>query len=242
MVHGVAGLLILVITIGMISAVFSQVGFQLDNTHTIFGWIILIIGIFTAVGGIFANRIKLTTQWNTAFVMRVRTIHRSFAYLVLLASLATLTLGIVLFTTYHKEYNQYEILAWINLGFIAMAAILLEFFHRRNKYGKEDPFITKSKPLMTPVEFEKKIKEGKKLHILDNMVLDLSEYMDQHPGGKFLLEHTIGSDISKFFYGGHGLDGNTSKPGEYHPVNTHSNLARKIVNRHIVGIISENAD
>lgn len=44
--------------------------------------------------------------------------------------------------------------------------------------------------------------------ILDEIVIDMSEYMDNHPGGKFLLEHNKGRDISKFFYGGYALDGN----------------------------------
>lgn len=49
-------------------------------------------------------------------------------------------------------------------------------------------------------------------------------YMDNHPGGKFLLEHNIGRDISKFFYGGYGLDGNLIQNGTLK--NTHSNMAR----------------
>lgn len=44
--------------------------------------------------------------------------------------------------------------------------------------------------------------------ILDELVLDLTEYMDNHPGGKFLMEHNKGRDVSKFFYGGYALDGN----------------------------------
>jgi cytochrome b involved in lipid metabolism len=32
--------------------------------------------------------------------------------------------------------------------------------------------------------------------------------MENHPGGKFVIEHNIGRDVSKFFYGGYSLDGN----------------------------------
>ena len=49
--------------------------------------------------------------------------------------------------------------------------------------------------------------------ILDDLVLDIENYMDNHPGGRFLLEHNIGRDISKFFYGGYALDGNLIKGG-----------------------------
>ena len=77
---------------------------------------------------------------------------------------------------------------------------------------------------MTVDQFNKRVK-GKKesLVILDDMVLDVNDYMEEHPGGSFLLEHTIGGDISKFFYGGYSLDGNLSSDSVNH---FHSNVAR----------------
>ncbi len=44
---------------------------------------------------------------------------------------------------------------------------------------------------------------------MDDLVLDVKEYMENHPGGQFLISHTVGTDISKFFYGGYALDENT---------------------------------
>ena len=73
------------------------------------------------------------------------------------------------------------------------------------------------------------MKDGEKLVILDNMVLDISKFMEEHPGGRFSLEHNVGEDISKFFYGGYSLE-NQNKVTEH----THSNDARKIVNTLIV--------
>lgn len=64
------------------------------------------------------------------------------------------------------------------------------------------------------------------LVILDDLVLDVSEYMSNHPGGKFLLEHNIGRDISKFFYGGYSQDGNLIANGAASMVYRHSNLSR----------------
>ena len=63
--------------------------------------------------------------------------------------------------------------------------------------------------------------------ILDDLVLDVTEFMDNHPGGKFLLEHNKGRDISKFFYGGYAMDGNLVANGAIS--HTHSNVARAIV-------------
>ena len=46
------------------------------------------------------------------------------------------------------------------------------------------------------------------------MVIDLSQYLDDHPGGKFSLEHSIGKDISKYFHGGYSLE-NQNKVNEH---------------------------
>jgi cytochrome b involved in lipid metabolism len=54
----------------------------------------------------------------------------------------------------------------------------------------------------------------------------VKEYMDNHPGGRHTLEHNIGRDISKFFYGGYGLDGNAVRGGTKR--HTHSNIARAV--------------
>ena len=66
------------------------------------------------------------------------------------------------------------------------------------------------------------------------MVLDVSRFMDEHPGGKFSLEHNIGRDISKFFYGAYQLENGPTKFGGYNLAYTHSNDARSAVNTLIV--------
>jgi cytochrome b involved in lipid metabolism len=60
---------------------------------------------------------------------------------------------------------------------------------------------------ITLEEFNTRVFEkGEELVLLDDMVLDISKYMFNHPGGKFLLAHCIGRDIGKFFYGGYILE------------------------------------
>lgn len=62
-------------------------------------------------------------------------------------------------------------------------------------------------------------------------MLDVGGFKSEHPGGQFLLEHHLGMDISKFFYGGYSLE-SAMKPW------THTNVARKIVNGLIVASLS----
>jgi cytochrome b involved in lipid metabolism len=68
------------------------------------------------------------------------------------------------------------------------------------------------------------------------MVLDISWFKDEHPGGKFSIEMNKGRDVSKYFYGGYSLE-NIDKVQEH----THSNDARAIVNQLVVGRLVQKA-
>lgn len=72
--------------------------------------------------------------------------------------------------------------------------------------------------------------------MLDDLVLNVSKYKGEHPGGKFAFEQNIGRDISKFFYGGYSLENCSGlRP------HTHSNIARSIVNQIVIGRLEDKA-
>lgn len=86
-------------------------------------------------------------------------------------------------------------------------------------------------------EFHSRVVSGENLWVFDNLVLDLTNYWNQHPGGAFLMKQTVGRDISKFFYGAYSLTGNVNvRPGQRNHAHAHSNIARKVMYRHIVGV------
>jgi cytochrome b involved in lipid metabolism len=61
--------------------------------------------------------------------------------------------------------------------------------------------------IITEDEFYAISRRGKRhLVLLDELVLDATDYAPFHPGGKFLIEKTRGTDISKYFYGGYNLE------------------------------------
>lgn len=66
---------------------------------------------------------------------------------------------------------------------------------------------------------------------MEDMVLDIEKYANLHPGGTFLIEHNIGKDISKYFYGGYSLE-----PSKIPHGHTHSQNARQIVNDLAIGV------
>ena len=83
-------------------------------------------------------------------------------------------------------------------------------------------------------EFDQRIANGEYLVIFDEYVLDVTDFMWQHPGGTFSLRYNIGRDISKFWHGGYSLE--NLKPCEHH---AHSPAAKRIVNDLIIGYLIE---
>ena len=110
---------------------------------------------------------------------------------------------------------------------------MLGFFELRHRrmLMQEDPF-RKIEQSLTIEEFEEAVKNGKKYVVLDELVLDVEPFLTYHPGGRFVLHHNIGQDVSKFFHGGYSLEGNSGpRPAFGYK---HSNQARKVVNKLIV--------
>ena len=103
--------------------------------------------------------------------------------------------------------------------------------HSEIEYEPADPKVLLK--VMTSEEFDYKVKNGAKLVILDGYVLDIASFINDHPGGRFSLNHNIGRDVSKFFHGGYSLE-NISTPMPHH---THSVNAKRVVNNLIIGLI-----
>jgi len=78
---------------------------------------------------------------------------------------------------------------------------------------------------MTYEQFGAQVREGVALVILDGYVLEVGKFLDEHPGGRFSLEHNIGRDVSKFFHGGYALENSGGMSAH-----THSSDARRAVN------------
>ena len=93
----------------------------------------------------------------------------------------------------------------------------------------EIPFSGDDAPLISVEEFHARVKQGEKLVILDEFVLDVSLYADEHPGGTFSITANIGRDVSKYFHGGYSLE-----TLDLLPHYTHGTNSRQIVNKLIV--------
>jgi len=145
---------------------------------------------------------------------------------------------------YQYNDSQWGPLSILHLAFFTLAFVALEIIHRK-RLARERPFTAPIQvtdnlgnlDTITHEEFKRRIGSGKELVVLDDLVLDVTTYLNDHPGGRFSIENNIGRDVSKFFYGGYTQE-NESKMWPY----THSSIARGVVERLIIGRLIDEAD
>jgi len=127
-------------------------------------------------------------------------------------------------------------LMWGAIGLFTLPLIILEIRHQcflRQYVDYIRPATT-----MTEEEFYAITRKGRRhLLLLDDLVLDATDYAPYHPGGKFIIERTRGTDISKFFYGGYNLE-----PSNNGTNYNHTNYARLACNGLIVGKLVRSVD
>jgi len=82
------------------------------------------------------------------------------------------------------------------------------------------------------------VRGGKQLCVLDDLVLNVGRYASRHPGGKFLIDATVGRDVSKYFYGGYKME--NSKSNRDAPYR-HSMMARKCIPGLVYARLNEKA-
>ena len=209
------GIFVFIATLTAAMLVLWLYGWALGTSkHVYMGLTMTIVGLLLCIGGVVTSiiKFKMPMDWNTRKKIMLSRGHGYFAYVVMLYGQFVLSSGIINFFYFEEKYSLAKGL--VAFDFILFIGLLLggELWYQY-MMRTEIPF-TKVDKVMSPQEFEKRIEQGEKLVILDDMVLDVSKFYTLHPGGTFVLTHNNGRDISKFFYGGYSLDGNigASKP------------------------------
>lgn len=86
---------------------------------------------------------------------------------------------------------------------------------------------------MTVQEYNQRIKNRDKLLVLDDLVLDVTNYIFDHPGGPMLIDSNVGRDISKFFYGGYQMENYNGSDGTH----AHSSTAVSLLNSLAIAVL-----
>jgi hypothetical protein len=185
MIHLLSGLLITAATAYFCFTLFIGTGFKISGTHTVLGFGMLCTIGFVSIGGLVLTYVKKNTTWNTRLVLNIRLGHKLFGFLIWFAGIVTLSLGLGSYAEMYQTKTDYLVL--LNGGGMVAIFLICELIYRNLRKG-EDPWVTKSlTTTMTEHEFESAVKRGEQLWILDDLVLNLTPFMPNHPGGAFVL-------------------------------------------------------
>ena len=230
-VHAVLGFFAaaLVITSGFIAL--KTGGWIINSTsslHSKLGFAMFILGLLLMLGGIIASiiRQKVNMPWKTNKALFVGKVHKWFGRFIILFSQFVVMTGVYNFYDFHDKKTMGYALAGVSSGIFFLFLIIGEIIYQCQLY-KMVPFAEPAGS-MGPQELQQALVNGRKLVILDDLVIDVGKFIDEHPGGRFVLMHNIGRDISKFFHGGYSLEDNLG--GQPARGYTHSSLARIVVN------------
>ena len=131
--------------------------------------------------------------------------------------------------SYTFNRNIETVLYYVTAAIFVFLFALMETLHQMF-LAREPVKFNEALNTMSDEEFQMEVQKGRqKLVILDDLVLDVTNFANSHPGGRFLIERNIGKDISKYFHGGYSLE-----PLQKARNHKHSNYARLIVNDLIV--------
>eukprot|EP00347_Sterkiella_histriomuscorum_P007376 403349177 len=225
--HMAIGTMITGFTIAMSILAFKYYDYRLrDNLHSKLGYAVLILSGIILLSGFFLYFMKYKLKWRTPYLKAIKFNHKVLGYGLIVISQISILLGV---QAYNKRYERddYD----LGIGHIVLffgLLLICEVIYRvqRKRLVEYAPV----KVTMTNKEFKEHIKNGKQYVVLDDLVVDVDQFQFNHPGGTFLINHFIGQDISKYFYGAYQLENYTAKKTNH----THSAIAVHQINKLIV--------
>jgi len=114
---------------------------------------------------------------------------------------------------------------------------VLERRRRQLTYGKHYDAL----PALTPNAVARRVAEGEQLVVIDGMVHDVTQIVDNHPGGRLTLLRYIGKDITPLFYGAAEEDGGVAPP-HFHTQNARDMLPGLRVGRIVESVSADEAE
>lgn len=232
---------ILTLTGAIIALNKMQWRFVWNQWHNASGIIFSLLGLLLVLNGLLLLlvRRKFDFEWKTRWNLVLSTFHKVFGYLVILTVQIAVISGIMRRVEIGLNNQSKKVaLVLLNVGIIVGTLVVGEITHQVRK-RREFLFTPRQfiGDRMSREEFAQAILEFKKYVIVDDRVVDVSDYMEYHPGGRFLLNQCVGKDISKFFYGGYSLEGNLD--GAVAEGHNHSYYARRIANDLTIAIFEK---
>ena len=209
--HALSGTAIVGVTIYSFIDLYREYGFSLKN-HAIFGYIALVLSVVVGLTGLitfFFSRCHRDKSWARFELWKIfGSMHTFLGYLTLTLCVGVNSGGMVTYALHYLNSKMLYQYAFYNFYFIIGIVLSSEITYRCWRKTRVNSKFVLNKKYEIPIalkELELRAARGENLVILENLVLDFSDYAAYHPGGKFLLEKNRGRDITKFYYGAYAI-------------------------------------
>ena len=181
MMHRISGMVILVLTLYYAAKAWSTLGWKvIPNLHSVFVFPVLGLIVLIAFGGIFTRSRLRRSVWQTKGALMIKNIHKGFAYFVLIWSYFAIATGIHFYRMNPAHPSDFP-LEYLHMTVMALIVFSLEFRYQQSLKSQE-PF-TKDVLTITLEDFNARIRNGEKLVLLDDLILDIEAFIGEHPGG-----------------------------------------------------------
>lgn len=201
--------------------------------HSYSAMTVPLISVPLVVTGFIAYFRRWQAGSNATLLMYLRDVHKYLSWLFILVAIYGTASGINSYNTNRAQWYHLWIVSPVTF---VVPMVILEVRHQL--YMRKHVQFAAPLTVITEEEFYAITRRGKRhLLLLDDLVLDATDYAPYHPGGKFIIERTRGTDISKFFYGGYNLEPLTN--GKNY---NHTNYARVACETLIIGKMHRSAN
>mmetsp|Transcript_17074 Transcript_17074/g.26407 ORF Transcript_17074/g.26407 Transcript_17074/m.26407 type:complete len:158 (-) Transcript_17074:1061-1534(-) len=143
----------------------------------------------------------------TRLIIKIKRAHKGFAYTLIGLGFLSILFGLLEYHSLLVEDGNGAALVVLHLAYFLIVSLSVEFNHRQGLTQERQIELEQEKNGEERVihleEFKRRIILGEKLVILDDLVLDVGSFMDDHPGGRYSIEQNVGKEVSKYFYGGY---------------------------------------
>lgn len=210
--------------------------------HGFIGVSVAIIIVLQALLGIAIRSWLQSDNSPPVSFYRYRILHRVLGWLLVLFGMTNCYLGVkMLIPSAQYYFIGYFAFIFILYGVLSFQLEMANFRSSQPsaiKKGWNGPkairraSIAESEQSLSLSEVRMNVRAGRKWVLLDGWVFDLSDFVQSHPGGAFLIERCVGSDVGQFFYGRESFDERTGK-------HVHSARAHELLRSKAVGVLKQ---
>jgi|JI10StandDraft_1071094.scaffolds.fasta_scaffold436792_3 hypothetical protein len=135
-------------------------------------------------GGVMTRYLNQQLQWKTSFLTWLTMFHKYFAYAILIWGHQLIFSGMQMYQVLANQQAAFLNLFYLHLGALSLLFIICESIWLHWKVLNGALFDkTRTIPFFDIEQYESAIRENMQLCTLDDLILDISEYMPKHPAG-----------------------------------------------------------